>query len=806
MELWDSRRMDWVPERPARSIRRTWQNVTVGGIAVAVLFALLLLAPLERGLFFADARFPFEVLVAMLAAATAVDRALRGEGLAWNRPMDWAVGAYAAGYGAALLRGPASPNAAVNAAFLGLALLLWYWSAAHLLRGPTRIRQFAQVVFGGGLLLALLGLLAAMGLFRFPYAVLGTQRILSTLQYPNALAAALIVSMGAGFGLLREAHRTTPSRRRQWVLAGYGAGLTVLTIVLIGTYSRGGWLAFLVAAALWFAGVPRAERLGAAITAGWPVLAGLIMSRGVLAPFHNAGTHLLGAAGSEAAALLAAALLGAAGAPAYRWVRRTVRRQRWTPAVRRALAVAGAAYGAIALVGLGVLAHHNAVRSGEGLLGAVFAHRVGSIASAAGGAQPRWTFITDAFRLIGRRPVLGFGGGGWAALYHEVQSAPYAANLVHASIPQAWVGGGLLAAAGLAALGGLVVLQGWRLRSDAGAGPLFWGLAAGAAGLWGHALLDFDLSLPALAFLLWAVAATLREAPAGAPAPASVGRARAALGLLTVGACSVFLLLYAQRVGLAERLANFSAVAMEDGQYAEAYITGARAARLDPLSASTVADQAELLAAAYSVNGVAAERGAALRSAATALALDPGSLPANETAVNVAADLGEWADVRSWSARVVGRFPLIGSAYVDPAAALLRAGEAQVEAGDPSAARADLALVAGFPGRYAADVSRLARGPLPTHGTGLTSTTLLQVGEADLLLGNRTAAEALLGPLAQGGNGPAVGWLSAADARAGQKALAAALLSRVQGTAAAQAGVSAQAAAAFLGMAAQQGL
>lgn len=787
IERWDPRRFTWVPMRRGWSLRGVLAAVSVGGVASAALFTLLVLAPLERGLFFADALYPFEALVAMLAAVVAVDRALRGEGLLADRPMDWAVLAYAGGYALALLRHPAAPGAAMDGAFLGVALVLWYWCAGHLIRGEERVRNFAGVVYGSGVLLCVLGAAAAMGLFRFPYATLGTNRILSTLQYPNALAAWIIASSCAGFGLVQHLLEAPVSRRRQWMLAGYAAGLTAMAVILVGTYSRGGWICFVLAAAVWFAGVPKALRVEAAVTSGWAVVAGLLMSRAFLEPFRQSGTDQLAAAGAEALAFLAAGALGSIGGPAYRQIRRWVRHQRWSRRVRRALGVCAAVYGVGLLLVLGLVARRNAVASGESILGAAFGQRVATTSLQAGSAQSRFEFWGDALRLIARRPFLGYGNGGWAALYHQVQSSPYAANLVHGSLFQAWVDGGLLALAGLVALGALVLVRAWRGRGGP-SGAVLWGLGAGAFGLSSHAVIDFDLSIPALALLVWAVAGTLR-APAQADAPApglDSGRARrvAALGLGVAGIGAVALLVYAHRLGLANRYAGFSAAAMEAGQYAAAYEAGLPAVRLDPLSASIQADQAELLAAAYSVNGVASERTGALAAAARAVALDPGNLDAGEAAVQVALELQGWPELTAWSQALLERYPLIDAAYDQAGSALLRAGEDQLLAGGAAAGRGDLTAVAAEPARYAAAASRLAGS---RAAPALSAETLLAVGEADLLLGNDTAAGAVLGPLAQGGpeQGPAAAWLSAEASRSGEPTLAATLLQDAGGAKAA---------------------
>lgn len=51
----------------------------------------------------------------------------------------------------------------------------------------------------------------------------------------------------------------------------------------------------------------------------------------------------------------------------------------------------------------------------------------------------RATFYKDAFKLIGDYPVLGAGGGGWAALYEKYQNNPYTSRQAHNFFLQFWI-------------------------------------------------------------------------------------------------------------------------------------------------------------------------------------------------------------------------------------------------------------------------------------------------------------------------------------------------------------------------------
>lgn len=744
-------------------------RVALADVATAGMLVLLAVAALERGLFFASNRLPFEVLLAMLAAVAAVDRGIRADVPLWFRGMDWAVLAFTLGYIVAWRSHPAAPDQARDRALLALGFLLWYWSAAHLLRGSWRLRLATNAVFASGVLLSVVGALAVEHLVNIPYAVL-YDRVLSTLQYPNALAIWIVVATLTGDALMLDVLSRPASRYGQWWLGLYGGGAALMASVLVGTYSRGGWVVLLLGLALWLYGVPRPLRRDAAVVAGWPLLIGVLLSRAFLSILHGPAPLEASAVGASLSALAAAAVIGGAGPPAYRLLRRSLRRQRWSPALRRAVQASAVVYGGLMLLILVSAARSSARIAGQGVLGSTLTGRLSSMGSGGGSASTRFMLWWDAWRMIRRRPLLGYGGGGWAALYHQFQHMGYAISLVHSSVLQAWVDGGLLALAGLIAIGVLLFRRGWRMRF-AREGLLLWGLAVAGAALWLHALIDFDLSIPALMLLLLMLAAAVRGERRVAGDHRPVPRAWVAAGVGVTGLCSVALLLYAQHFGFAQRLGAFAASAIGNHQYALAYQAGAEAVRLDPLSAQDQANLAQLLAAAYSVNGVASERRDALSAAAAAMRLNPGDLPTQVAMLEVALGLQDWATLQAWSGEMVNRFPLDPTAYQRVAAALITAAEAQLQEGQQSGVPQELALVASLPSGYQAAAARLGQGS-PFGQMALTADVRLEAGQASLLLGQPTVAVTALQSLAASGNPVATGWLAAAYTAEGQGAAA----------------------------------
>ncbi|HHY95273.1 MAG TPA: hypothetical protein GX513_09725 [Firmicutes bacterium] len=189
---------------------------------------------------------------------------------------------------------------------------------------------------------------------------------------------------------------------------------------------------------------------------------------------------------------------------------------------KRGLSPAYLAAGVAGLVVVGVLVW--GWRSGESTLAALvpaqIKQRVAAIDLGESGAQDRLQWSRDALKLAGQRPLLGAGGGGWNALYGTVQTYAYFSTEVHNHFAQVWVEGGTL---GFLAFLAVWVGAGWAYwrgrRTDA---PLSAAAFVAAGGLGVHALIDFNLSLSAVSFMLWALFGLVA---AGEPVPTGDGGA-----------------------------------------------------------------------------------------------------------------------------------------------------------------------------------------------------------------------------------------------------------------------------------------
>jgi O-antigen ligase len=133
--------------------------------------------------------------------------------------------------------------------------------------------------------------------------------------------------------------------------------------------------------------------------------------------------------------------------------------------------------------------------------------RFSSISLKESGASSRFEFYRDALKIIKDYPILGAGGGGWQSLYQGYQSRLYWTTEVHSYFLQLWVETGTL---GFAVLCGVCIILAFEtfklLRAkgtDASGRNCTWAAFVGAFAIGAHSVIDFNLSLGAVALFLW---------------------------------------------------------------------------------------------------------------------------------------------------------------------------------------------------------------------------------------------------------------------------------------------------------------
>ncbi len=764
--------------------RRPLLNLNLRLFAWPVLALLLWAGPVFRGLFFEPDLLPAQILIAAAFVLVAWQEVLERRPLLGRHPLDWAFLALALSYGLSYLVA-ADRRAAYGEALKYGAYFMAYYCASRLVAAPglggnagrgraggaarwsparaAAVLAYAMVV--SATMVAALGVLSAAGVVDFPGA-LASGRILSTLQYHNALGGYLVLADLLLLALLSAGGQAA------WQAAG-GAALFLCLAALLGTLSRGAWLAGLAGLALLLAALPPAQRWRALYAQGLAlVLAGIAM-RSVLPGAGTPGWH-------GVKALVAGLVLSAALVPLYEWGARLLAARPLRPQTRRLAVWLAIAYvGAVAAFYFAYTATALPTPASQ-ILPESVVYRAEAIDPGQASVVGRKEYMRDALRIWRDHPLLGTGGGGWNALYHLYQRSLYWTTEVHSAPLQVAVEAGAVGAAAFLAAWGFFLRGAWRLLrremeavSAAVALPAGLGVAALALGL--HSVGDFDLSLPAIALTLWTVFGSVaglemagmartghREAGTRAMAGAAWAVA-AALAALSLALPSVHLYQAGQAGAEGARL-------MAEGELQSAAEKLATAAALDPRRASYRLDLGQIL----SVAGVAQGRGDLLergeKEVRQALALQPHDIRVAMRAAEVFALQGKPDLVAEQAERLAEMLPLATFPYERLAVAYVAAAQAQLRYGERDRAEAyigkALELPARVEGRRGGNGWR-ARGALPQ----VTPLIRLAAAQALYLKGEDGRAAEALEPLTRDRQVGAVArlWLAAVRWRAGER-------------------------------------
>lgn len=735
---------------------------------------LILIPPFFRGLF-----FPLEQLVALMAAlALFAARWLtrpRGDGVALG-PLDLAVAGLAAAYALSSLFA-AAPRAAVQDVVKYLLYALLFWLVQDLARTRRERLWVMHALVAAALGVAVLGLGAAAGTFQYRAAWEGS-RISSSLQYPNTLAAYLTAGYFATLGLWSWSARQRPALGFLYLPVA-----AFLFIVFVHTLSRGAWLLLPVVAAIFWAASPRGARLGAALAVVASVLAavpGILRFPQAVKAGAPGPVWLAGLAGPALALVLQAGL-------------RALLRLR--PRAQAALLV-GLAVGA-------VVAAFRVVpdlRAPDALVQRLQSIRVEDYSAR---SRIEWTY--DAVRIALARPVLGWGGGGWNAVYLGFQRWPYWSTQVHNHFAQTLVEVGVVGFGVFVAMW-LAWLYGWWRAARAVAAATHAGGEAAAAGdperaalagvlaaglaLGAHSALDFNLSLSAVSLYLWALFGLVRAAErerAGDPQGLVLtvvragrrgprGHTRGGAARWVPAGAAVVLLALAGSLALGIRTGRAAARALQDRRVAEAAEAFRRAVRLDPLEVTYRMDLGSALESLAAREKNESKRRQLLQQAERQLrqGVDLEPYSANYRTLlglyllrngQVEEGLQHLERARELHPHEIQRYETLAQAYAQAGQALL--------VKEPERAREYLRRAAALP-EEAARVRDGEPAWVPTYYRMKPPTARLNlaVGQARALLGQLAEAEALLAEAAKEKDlqPEALAWLAAVQGEAGRKA------------------------------------
>lgn len=747
------------------------------------LAVLLFYPPYLRGLFFAPELLVTHMASAMVFLLVLLDRLLRRKRVGLAGAMDYfalgLVGAFALSLTAAV-----NMREAVGAVLKYANFFLIYWSVSRWIRSYKDMEKLVWVLFLGALGVAVIGLGAATGYIQYPGAVTGdlqpslqyskTFALNSTLQYKNAFAAYIATASVLGLVLW--------FRSKNYLLQSLlGTGNMLMLVALLATQSRGGWVIYPLAVALLLAGVPSAYR--------W---------RGLYLFFLNLGLALfttrlfwprvLAGNGAGAARALLAGVAVMLAAHLVIWLGERLM-ERLDPSILTRNLLKGGGVGYLGLVFTYYIIYASGAVTSVSVQFVPW--QIATRAQAINMAEPnfaiRLEYYRDAWAIIKNHPFVGAGGGAWNALYHRYQDFLYFTTEVHNQFLQLWVESGtpgLILYLGLWVAALVPVVKGLLRRREKEDWVVPWATTVAALALGVHSFFDFDLSLAALAIVLWSFFGMLRAAGELSPGhKAQVPRSmtRTLLSLLAGIVAALFLFVPSYRLYQAGQAGARGARAMaaQEMALAQAYMETAH--RQDPFSASYVGDLAQI----YTVLGLEAGDVKLIERARDYAALAKRREPYNprvRTALSRMYMLQGWVDQSVAEARAlldinpldITAYEYLGQTYIIAARFFLGSGRVE-------RARPYVELAGQLPAQVSkkAEELKAARHPLRSPPFTLTPVVRLVGAQAAFLAGGWESAGKELQSLAKD---PRVSdeariWLAAMEARQGNQDKARRLLS-----------------------------
>jgi tetratricopeptide (TPR) repeat protein/uncharacterized membrane protein YidH (DUF202 family) len=490
------------------------QALTFDGLMAVLLAIMLFYPPFFRGLFFENELLPTHMLTAVVFALFAFYKLERRELVFFERPLDYAVFILLGLYVTSSIDAWNYGNA-VEAVLKMADYTAIYWLLAYSVRSLSAVRGYLGVLLASGAGVSLLGLGAAIGTFHYNDAFV-QGRIYGSLQYPNSTAAFLTAINLFGLYLWDESRNKVMG-----VLLAVANFLIFLTI--LGTQSRGALLVYPVVLVIMLIGLSKQQRwrvLGCFIV---QLVASLAAYSGVMS--HTGGkTQLLGWLWVLGGAVLTSLIY-----LAWQYIAESRRRRAATPGRRLQPWVVPTAavlvVAVLAAAGLGLWHERRDVAAIAAKADPqALVARLKTISWSDPNFQERLVMSSDALKIMIASPVnalLGTGGGGWNATYHMVQPYPYFSTETHDHFAQVGVETGFPGLLDFLLIWGFLIAAGWNLYRFAGPGgkkakgtgavpATTWVILSSAVALGIHSALDFNLSLGAVAILLWGLFGLVR--------------------------------------------------------------------------------------------------------------------------------------------------------------------------------------------------------------------------------------------------------------------------------------------------------
>ncbi len=630
-------------------------NLNLGSISFLGLILIVSYSFLGRGLFFKPELLIGLIGISAVFAFAAVDIAAKGESDLYRVPVDFLVTALALFYLLSLYNAVSKPDAVIGA-LKNVGYLMVYITTVRAVRSWRGYRNLLGFVFIGGVVVALIGLLSAAGIFVYPGAFEG-KTIFSTIQYSNALAVFLVCVSFIGLSLWATAEHSP--LKDLW----YINGLLLLNITLLGTGSRAVWMMYPLLLIGWFFGLRKKSRNKWLLRVSYVLIVSVIVSKGFYSRVeskHGTAAFLL---------LVGGVLIALACWMALRKGNRFVQRQHTGGEVKKFWQVLGIVYLAVVLGVYTIYAVSSLPGGFDKVMPATVTQQMTNVSSDDHSFQVRFVMFGDALKIAKDYPLTGAGTGGWNALYHEYRSVPYNASEVHNHFLQVMVDAGIAAFLIYIGIWGLMLYSAYRLtkhfRRDAN-WPLVWGVTIALLAIMLHSAFDFDLSIPSMSILAWMLFGLMRNGrllarSQGEGLPLKGGRRW--IPLVLGPALAVVMTMISYQLYIGGEFGATGAQALAAGKIETAAAQMQQAIAKDPYSGSYPADMAKIELVYYLQNGDKKHLDKGLKLAKQAIQMEPHNIRLRESSIRCYLSVGMIDEAIGEAEQVVAANPLEVKAY-----------------------------------------------------------------------------------------------------------------------------------------------
>jgi|LSQX01.3.fsa_nt_gb hypothetical protein len=460
--------------------KQALNQVLLAAVCFLVFYPLFL-----RGLFFDKQMAVHFIFTAVLAAMLIAIKVKKRDYSLLSTSLDIAIFLYVIAYLLAMFKAIHIGDAAWG--FLkALDYFLVYILVGEMVVDSKTARIVFKTLLAAGVGVAVIGLLAATGYSNYPGAFVDNH-IMSTLQYHNTMAAFLGAMCFIGLALLL----TATNMYRRLI---YSSAIFLMALVTITAISKGALLIIVLAAGIFFLLLSGRLR--------WVYVFDFIYLYVLAFIFSSLFMQQItgGQSPGSIVIVVAGTILAMAG---------QLLKQQFSLRIRgRSLKKAALIILIVLAAGIGLL---MAAPGGQNLIPQELNQEIKEIVDF---NDPSYIYRADFIRwgldIARDYPLTGTGAGGWKALLPQYQDYKYTAADAHNHMIQVLVETGIIGWAVFASIWVLVIMAVFKFRRKTSQETdgnheimvMLGGASVAAAAIGLHALIDFDLSIPAIFIVL----------------------------------------------------------------------------------------------------------------------------------------------------------------------------------------------------------------------------------------------------------------------------------------------------------------